>query len=182
MGGSLSYFKENLIDTFYLTGGVYVKPGSFNFVGFNLYYNTPRSKSLRSTLNLNGGGFYDGTRISASIQPVWNISRFLELSGFYQYNKVTFRSRNQEFTAQVARFKILVTLNTKIEASSYVQYNSLSKSSIINFRLRYNPRDGNDLYLVYNENSDIGRRDYDFKVPLSTYRAVLIKYVHTFRF
>jgi hypothetical protein len=180
-GGNITVQQENLIDTFKLSDDAFIVPGEYNFVSSGVYYNTPQGKNLRSSFRLDGGGFFDGTRISAEAGPFWNISRYLELSGFYQYNRISFNSRDQLFIAHIARFKILVSLNTKLEVSSYIQYNSASRTSVINFRIRYNPRDGNDFYLVYNENDDLDRYTYDFQAPLATYRTLLVKYVHTFR-
>lgn len=64
--------------------------------------------------------------------------------------------------------------------SSFIQYNSLANLSMINFRLRYNPKDGNDLYLVYNEELNSGVDLANREVPFSKTRAIILKYVHTF--
>jgi len=179
--GGLTTTRENLQDTFRLDQQTFVYPGIYNFAGVEFSYNTPQGRNLRCIFNLNTGGFYDGNRISLGVQPFWNLNRFLELSGFYQFNRLVFKERDQEFQAHIARFKLLVTINTHLELSSYIQYNSASMNSIINLRFHYNPRDGNDFYLVYNDGGDINRLHYDFEVPVSTYRTLLVKYVHTFR-
>jgi hypothetical protein len=46
--------------------------------------------------------------------------------------------------------------DTKLSAAAFVQYNSAANLVTGNFRLRYNPREGVDFYLVYDEslNSD----------------------------
>ena len=180
-GGKLYFHRENLQDTFKLAEDAYLTPGEYDFVSTGFYYNTPQGKSLRGNFNVDAGGFFDGNLVSVGTGLNWNVSRYLELNGFYQYNRIKFNARNQDFFAHIARFKVLVSLNTKLEASSFIQYNSATKTSITNFRLRYNPRDGNDFYLVYNEGGDLNRNHYDFSAPLTTYRAVLLKYVHTFR-
>jgi hypothetical protein len=44
-----------------------------------------------------------------------------------------------------------MTLTTKTSLSAFVQYNTAIDGVIGNIRFRYNPRDGNDFYLVYDE-------------------------------
>lgn len=180
-GGGTAYHREHLTDTFRLSDAAWMLPGTYNFEDIFLYYNTPQGKNIRFYTDVFAGGFFDGYRISAGASPSWNVSSHLELSGFYGYNYLWFGTRDQSYLAHIARFKILVSINTKLELSSYIQYNSAVEGSIINFRLRYNYRDGNDLYLVYNESGDLQRRKYDFNAPMATYRAILVKYVHTFR-
>ncbi len=180
-GAGLPIYFETLTDTFHLSDDTYITEGTYKFVNASMYFNTAQDNKVIAYFNLHAGGFYDGNRISADVYAEWNASRYLQLSGFYQYNQILFNQRSQEFYAQIARFKIQITLNTKIEAASYIQYNSAAKQSIINFRLRYNPKDGNDLYVVYNEGRDLQRRDYDFTTPIASDRALLMKYVYTFR-
>lgn len=180
-GGSLSFINENITDTFKLDIDAFVRQGDYNFTRFNLYYNTPQNKSLISNFQITAGGFYDGTSVSVDAKPQWSISRYLQLNGFYQFNKINFHSRDQEFIVHIVRFKVLISLNTKLKVSSYLQYNSNSKTNLLNFRLHYNPKDGNDFYLVYNEEMDIKRSSYDFTVPISVNQSILLKYVHTFR-
>ena len=56
----------------------------------------------------------------------------------------------------------------KLALSSFVQYNSAADLVIANVRLRYNPREGNDFYVVYNEglNTDRFRRYRPFPKPV----------------
>jgi hypothetical protein len=48
-----------------------------------------------------------------------------------------------------------------------------------NFRLRYNWKDGNDLYLVYNETLNKDGKENP-EIPFSDYRAFMVKYIYTF--
>jgi hypothetical protein len=100
---------------------------------------------------------------------------------FYEYSHIEFPERDDPFVSHVARLNMIASLNVKFSLSGFVQLNSLQEISNLNFRMRYNPIDGNDLYLVYNEvlnnQSRQGLRNY----PLSDSRNIMIKYIHTFR-
>jgi hypothetical protein len=126
------------------------------------------------------GTFYDGWRTSLGVEPRWNLSSSLELSGTYELNRVSFSERDQRFTAHIARIRALVMFDTKFSATTFVQYNSAVDAVIGNIRLRYNPREGIDLYLVYNESLNTMRRQDSLIYPLTSNRAILLKYSYTF--
>jgi hypothetical protein len=49
-----------------------------------------------------------------------------------------------------------------------------------NVRVRYNFREGQDLWLVYNEGWNTDRFDQDPPLPRTDNRTLLLKYTHTF--
>ncbi len=129
-----------------------------------------------------GGQFYDGKRWSFSVGPTWNVSRFLRLNGFYEYNHIRFAERNKELETHIGRLRMEVTPSVEFTISSFVQYNSASDVLIGNLRFRYNPKQGNDLYIVYNEQLNTNRSVLSGpNLPISDQRAILIKYNYTFR-
>jgi hypothetical protein len=88
---------------------------------------------------------------------------------------------NLQFVNHIAGIKGLLTLSTKTSFSAFIQYNTAISKFVTNIRLRWNPREGNDFYIVYNEglNSNI-RREVPY-LPYSIGRTVLLKYTYTFR-
>ena len=71
-------------------------------------------------------------------------------------------------------------LSTKLSASALVQYVNTDDEMITNFRLRYNPREGNDFYLVYNDFRGVNRGSAFPATPPFFNRTVMVKYTHTF--
>ena len=88
--------------------------------------------------------------------------------------------RSQEFIAHLVRFRSVFMFSTKLSSSFYVQYNSGDDLVSGNFRMRYNPREGTDLYVVYNTgiNSDIPGEIP--RLPLQDFQSFIIKYTYTF--
>jgi hypothetical protein len=84
-------------------------------------------------------------------------------------------------TAHVARLRALLTPSTGFSAAAFLQFNSSDRALIANLRLRYNPREGVDLYLVYNETLNSGRFRETPIPPLSAGRTILVKYTYTFK-
>jgi len=93
---------------------------------------------------------------------------------------VDFSDRMQEYTAHIGRFKLLYMQSTKLSASAFIQYNSGIDAVITNFRLRYNPREGNDFYLVYNEGQNTNLYRESLARPKLSGRSILLKYTYTF--
>jgi hypothetical protein len=89
-------------------------------------------------------------------------------------------ARGQEFTARVFRLRALTMFDTKLSAAAFVQYNSGANLVTGNFRIRYNPREGVDVYLVYDENLNSGRYREFPTLPLSSGRPILLKCSCTF--
>lgn len=179
---SLVFQRESLTEAFELSDDVSVPVGEYNFFGFQGIFMTPMNRLLNTMVNVEAGQFYDGHRVSLGFTPNWTVVNDLSLSGFYQYNWASFPERNQSFTAHIARIKLEATLSTAFTASAFIQYNSAVSMAIANVRLRYNPREGTDLYVVIND-SVYTHRDREIPaLPPYSSRAVMIKYSTTFNF
>ena len=126
------------------------------------------------------GGFYDGNRLSLILAPNYSVSSSLELSATYEYNRLDFPDRATTVNLHIARVKALYMLDTRFSISSFVQYNSTSGAFLGNIRFRYNPREGNDLYLVYNDDLNTNRGREWPTLPMSNQRSLLVKYTYTF--
>lgn len=171
---------EDLREAFRLSETAEVPAGRYDFHEGRIRYAMPTGQELRTTLEVQGGSFYDGHRVTAQVGPTWNASRHLRLNGFYQWNRISFPDRDQDFTAHLGRLRAEVTPNVEYSILGFVQYNSARDVAVANLRFRYNPRQGNDLYLVFNERLNTDRGSLQPRPPLSSQRAVLVKYTYTF--
>ncbi|MFQ5571113.1 MAG: DUF5916 domain-containing protein [Rhodothermales bacterium] len=169
---------EDLSESFELSDDTLVPAGSHTFFSTTLFYQPPPNL-FRTGLFVDGGTFYDGWRITAGLSPTWTLSRYLELSGEYQLNRVGFPDRDQRFSADIFRLRAKAALNNHLSAGVFAQYNSASDAVILNVRLRYNFREGNDLYIVYNEAFNTDRHAADPHLPFTDTRTILVKYTYT---
>ncbi|MBM4168438.1 MAG: hypothetical protein FJ215_04700 [Ignavibacteria bacterium] len=180
--GSIGFsaYHENTPEEFELADDAVVPIGKYWFVAAKGTYQTPFGSLLRTAIAGDIGTFYDGWKGTIGISPAWTISRHLELSGDYQVNVIRFTDRNQKFDAHIGRIRMRFTLNTEISLSTFTQYNSATGSVGLNLRLRYNPREGNDLYIVYDEGVNVDPLRTLPRKPRNESRAVVLKYSHTF--
>ena len=179
---SVPFRYENLESSFSLPGGNSVPAGIHRFATARLQYRSAQGARLQANAVVEGGQFFDGRRISGSFGPNWDPSARLNLSANYRVDHVEFEGRGQSFTSSLVRFRIVVTPSTKISAAWFIQYSNTDREVITNLRFRYNPTEGNDFYIVWNEGLVTDRNFFDPVRPFSDERTILIKYSRTFQF
>lgn len=160
---------------------VVVPAGDYWFHEVKANLDLGRTASFRGRYSVSAGSFYDGSRVSMSVGPVWNLSRYLEMAAVYSLNRIDFSERDMATTAHIAQLKLEVALNTHFAVSAYAQYNGVDDLTSINSRIRYHFREGTDLWIVYNEGLHT-ERDANLipRTPLSTGRSISLKYSQTF--
>jgi hypothetical protein len=171
---------ENVTEEFSFSDDAIVPVGKYEFFGFGAELTTSMTKKLYAEMEIEGGQFYDGNRFSYMVSPYVNLSSSVVISGTYQFDAVNFSKRNQQFQNHISRLKFEYMHSTKLSASTFVQYNTFDTALAGNFRLRYNPREGNDFYLVFNEYRFM---ESGTEIPLRpdlANRSLLLKYTHTF--
>ena len=175
-------FFESLTEPFEIFDDVSIPEGNYYFYGFEGMYNTPESRLFVTRINLQAGQFFDGYRISNSYGISWSLSPHFKMSPFYEMNRVVFPERDEAFTAHLGRLRLQYFFSNHLSVSTFAQFSNASESVVSNFRLRYNPREGNDLYIVYNEALNTNRFGNLPIQPLSSARTILVKYTYTFRY
>ena len=162
-------------------GAVSIEPGKYWFHEVGIDWMLPRSTIFRGDIRTSVGSFYDGRRSGLIFNPTWTLSRYLELIGGYEVNRIEFPGRSEETTTHLGRLRLNFALNTHLSFSAFAQYNNLDDRTSINARFRYHFREGTDLWIVYNEGFNFDRDGgLDPQPPWSAGRSLLIKYSHTF--
>ncbi|MDF1559869.1 MAG: DUF5916 domain-containing protein [Bacteroidales bacterium] len=180
---NINWFLEDIRDTLTLGNDqASVLPGRYSFAYISAAYNTNYAHALSASLTAEAGRFYDGTKISLYAAPTINIGTDIDLGLTYYFDFVNFPGRNSRFVNHIAGLKGLWTFTTKTSLIAFIQYNTAIDRVVSNLRFRYNPREGNDFYLVWDEglNSDPTREIP--RLPLTSGRTILLKYTYTFRF
>ena len=177
-----NWFLEDLADTLILGNDqASVPPGRYSFAYLSALYASSGAHALSYEVTAEAGGFYDGWKISFSAFPRLSIGAGFDLGLSYYFDYVNLPS-STSFINHIMGIRGLLTVTTKTSLSAYIQYNTAIDKIVTNIRFRYNPREGNDFYIVYDEgmNSDLARETP--RLPYSTGRTLLLKYTYTFRF
>jgi hypothetical protein len=172
-------YRERLNDNFSISNNVSVPKGSYTFIGIKGKYQTPETEFLSALFSSEAGMYYDGLRFSIKAEPGWSVFPDINLSGAYEFNHINFSKRLQNVSSHILRLKILATLHIAFSVSAFIQYNSMNKNFVSNFRIRYNPREGADVYLVYNSDSNTDLYREIPNLPLYNYHTILLKCSYT---
>jgi hypothetical protein len=173
--------REIIRDTFYIDKNTYVPAGAYSFFILKENLGSPATSKLSLKSENLLGQYYDGTVISVKLLPQWSISQSIKLEGQYQFNSISFRVRDQKYVSHVTGIKLTYMFNTKLSAGAFIQYNSAADAFLTNIRIRFNPREGNDFYLVFNEGRNTDIFSGSPQLPRIENQTLQIKYSYTFR-
>ncbi len=161
--------------------GAEVPVGDYWFHTGEVRLQLSRNSLFRGDFTVTAGSFYDGIRVGAGLNPTWNQSRHLELSGGYEVNRLEFDDRGVATIAHLGSLKAQFAFNTQLFVSALAQYSNAAELTTVNARFRYNVREGTDIWLVYNEGLNTDRFEFGSpRLPLSAGRTLMLKYNHTF--
>jgi len=174
---------EDVVADFDLGDGATIPAGSYWFTEAAAQLRPPRGWAVRPGVTLTGGEFFDGRRIAIRSDVSWSVNSHLELQGGWEWNRINFEERMQQFDSNLLRLTARGAVDTKFSIDAFVQYNSLSDALTTNTRFRYNFREGQDLWFVWNEGLNLEREVLGVPMlPLENARTLTLKYTHTFIF
>ncbi len=172
---------DKLYENFDLSDDIYFGIGSYSYTNAEASISTPSNNLLALKTDVSAGQYFDGTIMTfgpavLTLRPSPSMKFALD----YQYSQVDVPARDQYFKTHLARLRTDFTFTTKLSLLLFFQYSSEYKFGINNIRFRYNPREGNDLYLVYNGsyNSYLDREQP--RLPRIQQNTLLLKYTYTF--
>jgi len=181
MTGDLSYNYsiEILTDTLEFNENTCISPGDYHYHFLSTEYMLPPNSPIRAMIMTELGSFYDGWKASATLMPTMSVTSSIDLGGTYRLDYIDIPDRNMKFINHIVGVRALFTFTTKLSLAGFVQYNTDSESIVSNVRFRYNPREGVDFYLVYNEGLNSNPYRHTPYLPVSDSRTVMAKFTYT---
>jgi len=172
--------EDDLLQAFAPTPATTVPAGRYvaNFLELKLAASTGPRAVVSGTVR--GGEYYDGTLYSLLISPEWRASAHLRVSADFQADRVDFPDRDARQWSRLARLRVLASASPRLSLSATVQVNSLADLATGNFRLRYNMREGHDLWVVYGHDLNLDRNRMEPEVPGTARSSLMVKYTHSF--
>ncbi len=168
---------EVLVEPFEISDGVLIPAGEYEFSGYSIDLDGAGERVLAPTFSYADGDFYGGSRMQVEAGVDWRPSSRWYVGANFQYNDVELPVG--DFTTRLIQLRANLAFNVKWSWINLIQYDNQSRSAGINSRLRWNPRAGEDLYVVWNHDFDalaaFSRLD-------SRQAQFAVKYSRTFRF
>lgn len=182
-GDEISFFAqaqyENLASPLVLDEDLSIPIGQYSFYYFGGSFSPAVQHNIQVPINLEYGTYYDGTNLRLSIDPEFNFGRHLNIQSSYRVNRISFDARNQKEWIHIAEAKLNLAYNIHLSGSLIGQYNSLTNKLNTSARLRYNFRDGHDLYLVFNTDYNVNDGLQTPALPRFGNQILTLKYLYT---
>lgn len=177
------YYKEEvLIAPLVLSSNIAIPIGSYNFNGLSTSINTATGNSLFGKISAEVGSFYNGDKTSIGVFGRFDRSKLIQFQLDYRYDRVNFGKNLPQFENHLVSFNSVLNFTTKLSISTLAQYNDMDAKIGTNIRLRYNPKEGNDLFIALtNINNTYRYRGIPALPSVQSWLAV-VKYKHTFTF
>lgn len=169
--------RQVLIEDFEIVDGVVIPPGDYEFGTFGVEYSAAEQRAFAPSLEASVGDFFNGdiTTIEAGFE--WRPNNRLFFNLEYEYNDIELPVGS--FVTRLIQLRANYAFNVRWSWVNLIQYDNESSEVGINSRLRWNPRAGQDFFLVINHGFDAQRAFRDLS---SVESQISLKYTHTFRF
>jgi hypothetical protein len=174
---SLHYRRvhERLREPFEIFPGIILPSDRYGWDRFELEFETAVSRPLQLIGLLGFGDFFSGTRRDLDFTLAWRPSRHLLAQLEYEENRV--RLDEGDFTTRIGRVRVNVYFTPDISWETFAQWDDTTDTIGMNSRLRWIIRDGQELFLIWNQGVDTSGNNFR-----GTRGEVTGKVVWTFRF
>jgi hypothetical protein len=179
--GIKPYIREEVLyNPLVLSTTFSIPAGTYSFNGIKLNFNTPTATKVASNIGIDIGSFYNATILSINPQISFNGSKLLQVQANYRYDKVYDSKYLNTFVNQIFSLSTILTFTTKLSIASLSQYDYINKKVSSNIRLRYNTKEGNDLFFVATNINNTDRYREIPTLPSIQSWLFLVKYKYTF--
>jgi len=180
-----AYTEDRLFNSWQLNDNITVPSGYYKM--YTLYSDLffDQSKGYTFGLYTKFGGFYGGALTTINPYFDYIINRYLRVGLKYEFNHIQFPENFSTidysiFNSNLFSLDLSIVKSTKLSVKMLAQYDDQSATFGGNIRVRYNPKEGTDLYIVYNSTFNANRLEAKPILPYIEQQGVIVKYSLTF--
>jgi len=170
-------FDEFIDSPFEISEGIFIPVGEYSFNQHCVNAATGQHRKLYGSAYYCGGDFYDGTFENPGISMIWRPSPHFSMGLGYHVTDVELPQGS--FTTRLSTFRANVAFTNTWFWENFLQYDNVSYTMGLNSILRWMPRAGREVLLVFNREFADYTRDRSFT---SVRGDVTFKASYTFRF
>ncbi len=144
--------RERLDVPFEIQPGIIIPVGDYTWGRIMATLSSARSRALSGNLTVRDQGFYTGHRRDYRASVEWRASRFFfaSLSGTLQQVRLP----QGDFTVRVGQAQAIYNFSPDLQLNLLAQYDNLSASVGVNFRIKWIVRPGDELFFIVNQGYD----------------------------
>lgn len=161
-------------------------PSKFHTMAGNEFtFESPKNIHVLYQVIITTDKFYGGNRIAFEPQINGGVNKHFSLQLYYLFTQINFPKEfsdngNGKFQSHLFATKFIYSFTIQTSFNMLMQYDNVSKTVGANFRFRYNPIEGTDLYVVYNPNINTQLTRYTPKLPQIAQQVLIVKFTKTF--
>lgn len=140
---------ENIIEDFEISDGIIISPAEYWFTRYEIQAFTFGGRPLFGGGSVSWGEFYDGDRFSWDVILVWRANKYISFSTDFSESYISLPSGS--FDVQEAGGRLEYAFNPDLFGALFGQWNNEDDEVILNYRLRWIPFPGANLYFVVNQ-------------------------------
>ena len=176
-GDEFSFSIKNDYDYIYETDfsifGTAIDPGVYNNWYYDMSFSSSSQRNVSVSLSGRVGDYFSGSNDGFSTAVTYKSGSRYSFTADAEYTQLDLAGT--EIIARDYGGRVGIDFSTRLSTSTFLQYNNETGRVNVNFRLRFIPRAGSDLYLVYNhlmderdryrtlQNAAILKMDYIFR-------------------
>ncbi|MBN1290681.1 MAG: carbohydrate binding family 9 domain-containing protein [Candidatus Latescibacteria bacterium] len=171
---SINNDYDFIYETDFSIFGTAINQGIYNNWNYNMSFSSSSQRNISVSLSGLAGDFFSGTRNGFSSAVTYKSGRRYSFTADAEYTKLDLAGT--KITARDYGTRVGIDFSTRLSTSTFLQYNNETRKVNMNFRLRFIPKAGSDLYLVYNHLMDESDRYRTLR------NAAILKMDYIFRF
>jgi hypothetical protein len=177
--------SDRVLEDWHLTDHITIPSGIYKMLSPGIDFTSPQKSKYRGTLKIKFLDFYGGKRFSAFPSLTYVFNKHLTTTIEYEYDRIKFPeyfsdNGNALFNSHLIRLNLSYYLSIRFSIKLLSQYDELNKKVSSNLRFRFNPHEGTDLFIVFNQDLNNTRTRLIPHLPLISSEAVIIKFLKTF--
>lgn len=149
LSASYKRIGEGLDRDFNLSDTLSIKQGEYWWNEWNASVSTFNSRTLSGNLQFATGEYFTGTNTSTSAEMALRLSKYLRLALRYQTNRIELPEGS--LTTELYGLRTNYAINPNTFGSLIGQWSATDEELILNFRLRWIPIIGTDVFLIVNQ-------------------------------
>ncbi|MFT4539775.1 MAG: hypothetical protein ACI841_000237 [Planctomycetota bacterium] len=153
----LEQTREVLTEDFAIRDDITIPMGEHDFSRWRLEFESSSTRDLGMSTTIEGGDFFDGERRDYELDLSWRSGALFRCSVGVERNEL--RLENGDFNTNLASASTRFSFTPEVGWNTIVQWDSDSDSFGLNSRVRWIPKPGQEVFVVFNEVLESGPND-----------------------